>query len=69
YARRNRLGTGLEIMRFYKENSYITDILEPEDTALLFKGKIAVGKFVDIEKPTFMEMYREYIVQRAENSG
>ena len=65
YARRNRLGTGLDIMRFYKENSYLTDELEPEDTALPFKGKIAIGKFVDIEKPTFMDMYTEGVINRA----
>jgi 2-oxoglutarate ferredoxin oxidoreductase subunit beta len=65
YARRNRLGTGLDIMRFYKENSYLTDELQPEDTAIPFKGKIAIGKFVDIEKPTFMDMYREGVINRA----
>jgi 2-oxoglutarate ferredoxin oxidoreductase subunit beta len=65
YARRNKLGSTLELMKFYKENSYLATELDPEDTALPFKGKVAVGKFVDIEKPTFMEMYREQIVSRA----
>ena len=65
YARRNRLGTGLDIMRYYKENCYMPDELQPEDTALPFKGKIAIGKFVDIEKPTFMDMYTEGIINRA----
>ena len=66
YARRNRLGTGLDIMRFYKENSYLTDELQPEETAIPFKGKIAIGKFVDIEKPTFMDMYTECVIGRAQ---
>jgi 2-oxoglutarate ferredoxin oxidoreductase subunit beta len=65
YARRNRLGTGLDIMRYYKENSYLADELHHEDTALPLKGRIAIGKFVDIEKPTFMDMYMESIVKKA----
>jgi 2-oxoglutarate ferredoxin oxidoreductase subunit beta len=65
YARRNKLGSTLELMKFYKENSYLATELDPEDTALPFKGKVAVGKFVDIEKPTFMQMYEEQVVSRA----
>ncbi|MFH1540121.1 MAG: thiamine pyrophosphate-dependent enzyme [bacterium] len=65
HARRNKLGTGLDQMRYYKENSYLTDELDPEETALGLKGRIAVGKFVDIEKPTFMDMYNGHVVARA----
>ena len=39
--------------------------LDAENTALPFKGEIAIGKFVDIEKPTFMDMYKDWIVSRA----
>lgn len=65
YARRNRLGTGLELMRFYKENSYLTKELDPEETALPFKGKVGVGTFVDLEKPTFLDMYRSGVIEKA----
>jgi len=65
HARRNKLGDALALMRSYKENSYITSDLDPDETALGLKGRIAVGKFVDIEKPTYMDMYREYVLERA----
>ncbi len=65
YARRNRLGTGLDLMRFYKENSYLAKELDPDDTALPFKGKVAVGTFVDLEKQTFLDMYRSSVIDKA----
>jgi 2-oxoglutarate ferredoxin oxidoreductase subunit beta len=65
YARRNKLGSTLDLMRFYKENSYLATELDPDDTALPFKGRVAVGKFVDIEKPTFMDMYRDQVISQA----
>ena len=66
YARRNKLGSALDLMRFYKDNSYLADELDPENTALPFKGRVAVGKFVDIEKPTFMDMWETCVVAKAE---
>ena len=65
YGRRNRLGSDLDLMRYYRDNSYLADELDPEKTALPFDSRIAVGKFVDIEKPTFMHMYQGQVVRRA----
>ena len=53
YGRRNRLGDGLEMMRFYKENSVIKNGADPREVGLDFKGKITCGKFVDRERPIF----------------
>lgn len=73
YMRRNRLGTGLDIMKYYRDNTRFADRLDPEKTALDFQGEIAVGKFVDTEKPTFMDRYNDWIVgaanARAANAG
>ncbi len=66
YLRRNKLGTPLDIMRYYRDNSYVTDELDPEETALPFSPRIAVGEFVDIEKPCFLDMYNEGIVAKAQ---
>ena len=55
YGRRNDLGEGLEEMRYYKEHSVIKHGIDPKDAGLSFNGEIVVGKFVDIEKPTFLE--------------
>ena len=69
YARRNKLGSTLDLMKFYKEHAHLSDKVDPKDTALPFKGDIAIGKFVDIDKPTFMDLYQEWIVSRASGQG
>ena len=65
YARRNKLGSVLDQMKYYKDHARLADKLDPENTALPFKGDIAIGKFVDIEKPTFQDMYNEMLAARA----
>lgn len=57
YARLNKLGTGLDLMKFYHDNSEIKHGADPKDVEISFQSKIAVGKFVDIEKPTLIECY------------
>lgn len=68
FVRRNKLGTPLDVMKYYRDNSYLSDTLDPDDTALSFNSRIAVGKFVDRERPTFMDMYNEWIVSHAGES-
>ncbi|MFQ6618109.1 MAG: thiamine pyrophosphate-dependent enzyme [Fidelibacterota bacterium] len=55
YARRNKLGDGLSLMKFYHDNSEIRHGADLSEVDIGFKGKIVVGKFVDIEKPTFLD--------------
>jgi 2-oxoglutarate ferredoxin oxidoreductase subunit beta len=55
YARRNRLGTGLDLMKFYHDNSEIRHSADPEEADIGFQSKIVVGKFVDKEKPNFLD--------------
>ena len=57
YSRRNRLGDGLEMMKFYKENSAIKNGADTREVGLGFKGHIVCGKFVDRERPSYLEMY------------
>jgi len=59
YARKNRLGTGFDLMKFYHDNSEIRHGADTCDVQIGFQDKIIVGKFVDIEKPTFLERYKE----------
>jgi 2-oxoglutarate ferredoxin oxidoreductase subunit beta len=61
YARKNRLGTGYDLMKFYHDNSEIKHGADTRDLDLPFQSKITVGKFVDIERPTWMEMYKDGI--------
>ena len=55
YSRRNKLGDGLDQMEFYRDQSEIKNGADTKTVALDFQGKITVGKFVDKERPTYLE--------------
>jgi len=61
YARRNRLGTGLDLMKFYHDNSVIRHGANTKDVDIEFQKEIVVGKFVDKERPTFLEAMNEHL--------
>ena len=54
FGRRNRMGTALDLLKFYHERSVIRNDIDPKDAVLDFDGELVVGKFVDIERPTFL---------------
>ncbi len=60
YARRNKLGDGLSLMKFYHDNSEIRHGANTRDLDIEFQKKIVVGKFVDIERPTLLEARDEH---------
>ena len=60
YARLNKLGSGLDLMRFYHDNAEIRHGADTREAGIDFQGRILCGKFVDIEKPTFTELMHEH---------
>lgn len=60
YSRRNKLGDGLDQMIYYKENSVIQHGADTKSVGLGFQDKIVLGKFVDIERPTYLDAMNEY---------
>ncbi len=52
YTRRNKLGSGLDRMRDYRDRSVVKHGASPQEVAIDPDGRIPVGKFVDIDKPT-----------------
>ncbi|HVO67896.1 MAG TPA: thiamine pyrophosphate-dependent enzyme [Syntrophales bacterium] len=58
FGRRNRMGTALETLKFYHERSVIRNDIDPKDAPVDFSSNIVVGKFVDTERPTFMDNYQ-----------
>lgn len=56
YSRPNRLGSGVDMLKYYKENSIQIEtarkMLDKEKT-----GKITIGVLHDIERPEFCEEY------------
>jgi 2-oxoglutarate ferredoxin oxidoreductase subunit beta len=59
YARWNKLGTGLDLMRFYHDKGEIRHGEDTRNVGIEFQKKIICGKFVDEEAPTFSEMMNE----------
>lgn len=64
YARLNKLGTGLDLMKFYHDNSVIKHGADLRDVDIGFQSKITVGKFVDIEKPTYIDSMNEHLKKK-----
>jgi len=64
YARRNRLGTGLDLMKFYHDNSEIKHGASLDELDIAFQEKIIVGKFIDKEKPTFIDNWNSWLSQK-----
>ncbi len=65
YGRPNRLGTGLDQMKVYRDNSVIRNHINPVEAELGLKGPIVVGEFVDQEKATFLDRYKEGVLAKA----
>lgn len=59
YARKNRLGTGLDVLKYYHANSVIQHGADPKDANIEMGGKIIVGKFLDTDRPC----YRDYVTE------
>ena len=55
YSRRNRLGDGADQLKYYKERSIVKNGADTKDVGLTFQGDITVGKFVDRERPTWLD--------------
>jgi 2-oxoglutarate ferredoxin oxidoreductase subunit beta len=55
YARRNRLGDGLNLLKYYYDNSEIQHGADTKTLDIDYQGKLIVGKFIDKEKPTFLD--------------
>ncbi|HZZ83359.1 MAG TPA: 2-oxoacid:ferredoxin oxidoreductase subunit beta [Anaeromyxobacteraceae bacterium] len=63
YLRRNKLGEGLDEMKFYQEKSVVMNGADTREVGLDFRDEIPVGKFVDIERPTLEEAMESRLSQ------
>ena len=60
YARLNKLGTGFHLMQFYHDNAEIRNGADTREVDIDFQGRIVCGKFVDEERPTFLELMQAH---------
>ena len=63
YLRRNRLGDGVDALQFYQENAVLKHGADTRTLDLDFQGKITIGKFVERDKPTYIEALDKRCVQ------
>jgi 2-oxoglutarate ferredoxin oxidoreductase subunit beta len=65
FNRPNKLGQGLDIMKLYRDKSVIRHGHDPQKAALDMSEEIVVGKFVDVEKSTFIQEYDKMVESKA----
>jgi 2-oxoglutarate/2-oxoacid ferredoxin oxidoreductase subunit beta len=58
YQRRNKMGDGLDAMKYYKERSKVKNGAPTNEVALTRDGEIVVGKFVDRTRPDYLDAMR-----------
>jgi len=63
YQRRNKLGDGLDTMKYYKEKSKVRHGAPTNETHLTMTGEVVVGKFVDRHRPDYQELLHAQMVE------
>lgn len=53
YQRRNKMGDGLDTMKYYKQASKVKNGIPTSEIPLTKNGEIVVGKFVDRDRPDY----------------
>jgi len=64
YGRRNRMGDGLDELRYYQEKTVIRHGSDPKHADLAPGREIVVGCFVDEPRPTYLDLYNELVVEK-----
>jgi 2-oxoglutarate ferredoxin oxidoreductase subunit beta len=68
YGRMNKQPKGLDSLHMYQEQSIVQDGADPKDVDLIPDSPIIVGKFVDIERPTFWDLHTA-MIDRVQKKG
>lgn len=61
YMRRNRMGDGLTMMKRFQQDRVISHGADPKDADISDTGKFLVGEFIDLEEPTYWDVYNEMV--------
>ena len=64
FGRRNKIRKPLDLLRFYYDRSVVKNDINPGEATIDFDHNLAVGKFLDIDRPTFLDHYE--MVNRGE---
>jgi 2-oxoglutarate ferredoxin oxidoreductase subunit beta len=69
YGRPNKLGAGLDEMRYYREMAEIKNGADLKEADIRLREKFIVGKFIDNPRPDFMELYTTKVIAKAKGKG
>ncbi len=58
FGRPNKIGEGLDEMRYYREKSIIANGMDPEQVHFDFHGTLYVGKFYETDRPSYTEVLK-----------
>jgi 2-oxoglutarate ferredoxin oxidoreductase subunit beta len=64
YGRMNKRSRGLDEMHYYQEKSVVRNGADPKEADITLNSPIIVGKFVDIERPTYWDC-RKSVLEKA----
>lgn len=64
YQRRNKMGDGLDTMKYYKEASKTKHGAPTGEVPLSKQGEIIVGKFVERDRPDYLQLMRDRYVEQ-----
>ena len=65
YARFNKLGEAITELKRYRDHAEVKNFAPLEECALTIGGPIVVGKFVEKQAPTLLDLIRSELPQRA----
>lgn len=63
FGRRNKQREGLDTLRYYHEYGVIHHGADLRETDIGLTGTLVEGKFVDVDKPTFLEQRTQRLEQ------
>lgn len=63
YMRRNKLGEPIDEMEFYKIKSVLKHGANTKEVGIDYRDEIIVGKFVDIDKPSYSETKNKVLLK------
>ncbi len=61
YGRKNSLKEGLDAFKYYQQKTKVKNGADPREVELTLSSDIITGKFVDIEKKTYLERVNDLV--------
>jgi 2-oxoglutarate ferredoxin oxidoreductase subunit beta len=66
YGRFNKRGDAVDELRYYRDNSEVKDFAPLEECDLSLGGSLVVGKFIDKQRPTLLDLVGKEQTQKAQ---